>query len=216
MRSPSAAWQLQDSSEIDPDLDILTRVVAGEGEAFSVLVERHQTRLLRLAERMLGDVEEARDAVQEVFLKAFRGAAGFKPRGGVFTWLYRIAVNHCLNRLRRRRLVSFLRFERDQGDDAPAFEPADERPDVLASLEARRRWRATRRAIERLPANQRAVLVLARFEEMSYKEIAETLGITLGAVESRLFRAIRNLETAQEGEVSRVPAPGERNRGERR
>lgn len=209
MRSPSAVLPLVDSGETDPDLDVLARVVAGEGDAFSTLVERHQARLLRLAERMLGDVEEARDAVQEVFLKAFRGAAGFRPRGGVFTWLYRIAVNHCLNRLRRRRLVSFLRFEGRGEEESPAFEPVDERPGALALVEAKRRWRATRRAIERLPANQRAVLVLARFEEMSYKEIAETLGISLGAVESRLFRAMRNLDLAQDEETSRVPSRGD-------
>jgi RNA polymerase sigma-70 factor, ECF subfamily len=187
----------------DPDREVLARVAAGDGDAFGDLVERHQERLLRLCERLLGDREEARDAAQEAFLRAFRKAGSFRPRGQVYTWLYRIAVNHCLNRLRRRRLVRFLPFAGADEGEAAAFDPADGAPDPAAALTARRRWRATRQAIAALPPSQRAVLVLVRFEGLSYREVAAALGITLGAVESRLFRAMRNLEAAQER-----PAPG--------
>jgi len=191
----------------DPGWALLARVAAGETDAFTVLVDTHQERLLHLCERLLGDVEEARDAAQEVFLKAFRKAGELRPQGQLYTWLYRIAVNHCLNKLRRRRLVRFLRFAdpMDGEEDAPAFDPPDRAADPAATLEARRRWQATRRAIEKLPAGQRAVLVLARFEGLSYRQIAEVLGITEGAVESRLFRAMRRVEAAQETNPSRVP-----------
>ena len=199
---------------VDPGWDALARVAAGETGAFAELVASHQERLLRLCERLLGDVEEARDAAQEVFLKAFRKAGDFRPQGQVYTWLYRIAVNHCLNKLRRRRLVRFLRWDdaADPGNpghpentaEAPPFDPPDRAPDPAAALEARRRWSATRRAIARLPAGQRAVLVLARFEGLSYRQIAEVLGITEGAVESRLFRAMRRIEAAQETDSSQV------------
>jgi len=191
-------------STTDPGWEILARVAAGEVEAFSSLVEAHQQRLLRLCERLLGEAEEARDAVQEVFLKAYRKAASFHPQGQVYTWLYRIAVNHCLNRLRRRRLVQFTRLSPEPAEDVPAFDPPDGAPDPEAALVARRRWMATRKAIERLPAGQRAVLVLVRFEGMSYRQVAETLQITEGAVESRLFRAMRRLEAAQEEPLSQV------------
>ncbi len=193
---------------VDPGWDALARVAAGETDAFTKLIASHQERLLRLCERLLGDVEEARDAAQEVFLKAFRKAGDFRPQGQVYTWLYRIAVNHCLNKLRRRRLVRFLRWDdpADPGDDTDArpFDPPDRAPDPAAALEARRRWTVTRRAIARLPAGQRAVLVLARFEGLSYRQIAEVLGITEGAVESRLFRAMRRIEAAQETDSSHV------------
>ncbi len=188
----------------DPGWELLARVAAGDADAFTRLVELYQERLLRLAERLLGDAEEARDAAQEVYLRVYRKAASVKPQGQLYTWLYRIAVNYCLNRLRRRRLVRFLRLEAPGEEEAPAFEPADRAPDPMAALEARRRWRATRRAIDLLPGNQRAVLVLARFEGLSYREISAALGITLGAVESRLFRAMRNLEAAQEASAPRV------------
>lgn len=189
--------------ERDPDWDVLTRVAEGDVESFGVLVERHQERLIRLCERMLGDSEEARDAAQEVFLKAFGKAGSFRPRGRVYTWLYRIAVNHCLNRLRRRRLIRFLPLaeagEARAGDRPAAdLEPPDDAPDAAARLAARERWLHTRRVIDRLPPGQRAVLVLAKFEGLSYRRIAETLGITESAVESRLFRAMQRLVAAQE------------------
>jgi RNA polymerase sigma-70 factor (ECF subfamily) len=200
----------------DPGWEALARVAAGEADAFAPLVESHQERLLRLCERLLGDSEEARDAAQEVFLKVFRKAGDVRPAGQVYTWLYRIAVNHCLNRLRRRRIVRFLRWEDPRSEDEPTLDPpdfADNAPGPEAELEARRRWRTTRRAIAALPDNQRAVLVLVRFEGLSYRQTAEVLGITEGAVESRLVRAMRRLhaadtgrsDNAQETGASRVP-----------
>jgi RNA polymerase sigma-70 factor, ECF subfamily len=192
------------AAAVDPGWEALARVAAGNADAFAALVESHQERLLRLCERLLGDAEEARDAAQEVFLKAYRKAGEVRPQGQVYTWLYRIAVNHCLNRLRRRKLVRFLHWEDPEDRDVPAFDPPDGATDPATALEARRRWQATRRAIGQLPENQRAVLVLVRFEGLSYKQAAEVLGITEGAVESRLFRAMRRLEAAQEAEGSRV------------
>ncbi len=192
------------AAAVDPGWEALAKVAAGDADAFAILVESHQERLLRLCERLLGDAEEARDAAQDVFLKAYRKAAEARPQGQVYTWLYRIAVNHCLNKLRRRKLVRFLRWEDSEERDLPAFDPPDRAADPAATLEARRRWQATRQAIARLPESQRAVLVLIRFEGMAYKQVAEVLGITEGAVESRLVRAMRRLEAAQEKTSSRV------------
>ncbi|MEM8963028.1 MAG: RNA polymerase sigma factor [Acidobacteriota bacterium] len=189
--------------DIDPDLLVLERVADGDVEAFAELVDRHRDRLVRLCHRMLGDREEARDAAQDVLVKVFRHAGRFRPRGKVSTWLHSIAVNHCLNRLRRRKIVRFFGFEDfgDGGDEesGPVFDPADDAPDPGRRAESRDRWRRTRRHIDALPVNQRAVVVLAKLEGLSYKEVAQTLGVTVGAVESRLFRAMRRLETlAQE------------------
>lgn len=182
------------------DWTILKHVAEGEVEEFATLVERHQARLYRLCRRMLHDEAAAEDAVQEVFLKLYRKASSLRPKGQLSTWLYRVAVNHCLNSLRRRRLVRFLPLADPESEERPAvaLEPVDQGADPAARLAAREEWRKVEKAIERLPAGQRAVLMLARFEGMSYREIAETLGVTVGAVESRLFRAMRALEKAQD------------------
>lgn len=181
------------------DWQLLEQTATGDEEAFRCLVERHQKRVVGLCERLLGDTGEALDAAQEVFLQTFRRAGRLEPRGQLYTWLYRVATNHCLNLLRRRSIVRFLSLSRgSSADDRLELDPADGAAGPDEALEARRRWRATRRAIGDLPESQRVVLVLAKFEGMSYREIADTLSITVPAVESRLFRAMRRLEKAQE------------------
>lgn len=193
----------QDPEEADRDRAVLERVAQGDGDAYRELVERHERRLQRLCQGFLGDPEGARDAVQEVFLKAFRKAASYRPKGKVYTWLYRIAVNHCLNQLRRRKIVRFLSLGSLGEGDAPedearAFDPQDPHPGPGERLAARDRWRRTREALDALPESQRTVVLLAKVEGLSQKEVAGVLEITEGAVESRLFRAMRKLEAAQE------------------
>ena len=192
------------TTEHDPDLQTLREVAGGDLEAFSALVERHQGRLHALCERMLGDREEARDAVQEVYIKIFEKAGGFRPRGQVFTWIYRIAVNHCLNKLRRRKIVRFFSLG-GETDDGPVFEPRDEAAGPEKRMQMRERWAVTRRSLDALPASQKPVVILAKFEGMSYRQIAEVMGISEGAVESRLVRAMRHLRSAQEKAFSGVP-----------
>lgn len=188
------------------DREALLRVAAGDVSAFAPLVARHEARIVGLCHRMLGEREAARDAAQEVFVKAFRKAGSFRPRGQVFTWLYRIAVNHCLNQLRRRKIVRFLSFgdvaghSGAHGEDERVFDPPDAAADAESRLVSRRRWQATRARIEALPEGQRAVLVLAKLEGLRYRQIAEVLGITESAVESRLFRAMQRLTKAQEND----------------
>jgi len=182
------------------DWRLLSRCAAGDSLAFDELVVRHQDRLYRVCARLLRDREEARDAVQEVLLKLFRKAGAMRPDGQLFTLLYRIAVNHCLNRMRRHRLVRFLPFAggppEDEGERA--YDPPDSGADPARAAQAKERWRSLKRAIEALPPGQRVVLLLARFEGLSQRQIAQALGITEGAVESRLVRAMRALEKAQE------------------
>jgi RNA polymerase sigma-70 factor (ECF subfamily) len=180
----------------------LARSAEGDADAFERLVLRHQRRLQRLCVRLLQDAGEAEEAVQETFLKLFRRAGSFERHGQLYTLLYRIATNHCLNRLRRRRLVRFVSLGGGGSavgdDEEPPLDPVDPSADPEDRLLARKRWRLARGAIERLPAGQRAVLILVRLEGLSYQETADTLGISLGAVESRLFRAMRRLEAELE------------------
>jgi RNA polymerase sigma factor (sigma-70 family) len=201
----------------ETDWQLLAAAGSGNDAAFETLVRRHEARLLALCERVLGDREEARDAAQEVFLRVHRHAAAAEPRGELTTWLYRIALNHCLNRLRRRKIVKFFSFERARGESEGedlAFDPAESRPGAEEELLSRERWRRTRAAIDALPASQRAVLLLARFEGLSQREIASALGITEGAVESRLVRAMRRLResTAQESASAMVSGKGQDHR----
>lgn len=194
---------LSDETSVS-DWQLLSLTARGDEDAFRRLVERHQDRLVGLCQRLLGDREEAMDAAQEVFLKTYGRAGSLEPKGELFTWMYRVATNYCLNRIRRRKLAQFLSLTPDPEGEGANLDPADDAPDALATLESRRRWRKTRQEIEALPESQRVVLILARFEGLPYRQIGEILGISEGAVESRLFRAMRRLKGAQESAASGV------------
>lgn len=205
------AAKIPQADEADAEWALLARAAGGDERAFAAIVEAHEGKLVGLCTRWLGDTDSGRDAAQEVFLKAFRHAGRATPRGRLSTWLYRIAVNHCLNQLRRRRIARFFSLEGPRagenadggGDGLGPFDPADPAPDPERTVLARERWRRTRESLDRLPENQRVVLMLARFEGLSGREIAATLGISEGAVESRLVRAMRRL-APQESEPSGV------------
>lgn len=186
---------------------ILRRVAEGEGEAFESIVSLYQDRVMAVCYRMLGSRAEAEDAAQEAFLKLYRKASQFKRGGKVFTLLYRIAVNHCLNKLRRRKIVQMVPFVRTRTSDSEdyEFDPVDEAPDPATVLMHRERWGWTKEAIEALPPAQKAVVVLTKFEGLSYKEAAKALNSTVSSVESRLFRAMRKLEISTQ---SRKDSPG--------
>lgn len=186
-----------DSSEHERSL--LAATAEGDAAAFEELVTLFERRVLSLCQRLLGDREEARDAAQDVFLKVYEKAGSYVPRGRVYTWIYRIATNHCLNLVRRRKVVRFLGFGEVGGADddnsaAPLFQPADDAPSPAERAEARARWGATRKALDALPAQQRAALVLVRLEGLSYAETAEVLDTSVSAVTSLVFRAMRGLE----------------------
>ena len=161
---------------------LVRRSKSGDREAFGRLVDRYQASVYRVVRGVVGDAAEAEDVVQEVFLKAYEGLRRFRGEAGIFTWLYRIAVNEALRLGRRKRPVAPL-------DALPEVEaPAAERPeDDGPSL------RDLERLLRKLPDEFRTVVVLRDLEEMSYRDIADTLDIPIGTVESRLFRARQEL-----------------------
>jgi RNA polymerase sigma-70 factor (ECF subfamily) len=159
------------------------RCLAGDISSFSVLVERYQRVLYNLALRMLGDPEDARDASQTAFLKAWEKLSSFNPRFRFFSWIYRITVNECLNQIDRRRRVESL---------DPTFS-LPSREDAAAGVRAREASEQVQQALLRLTPEHREVVILRHFMEMSYVEIAGTLTIPEKTVKSRLFEARRRL-----------------------
>lgn len=156
------------------------------------LFETHHTAIYNVCVRMLGHPEEAEDVTQDVFVKAFKAYDTFRGASDPGTWLYRIAVNMCLNHQRRQKALRWLSL--DFFTDNPASFPVQnhsERPDE--KLERVQMERMVQEAIRSLPARQRAALVLSRYEGLSYQEIAATLGCSVASVESLLHRAKQNL-----------------------
>ena len=158
--------------------------------AFDLVVERHRRPVYQLCYRFVGNHEDASDLSQDVFLRAYRGLAGFRGQSSIATWLYRIGVNVCLNKLSAKgsTLGKLTEPIADRQFEDTQAEPASER--VLRDERAAR----VRAAIARLPRTQRATLILRTYHEMSHQEIAGVLGSTVGAVKANFFHALANLK----------------------
>ncbi|MEU5690607.1 RNA polymerase sigma factor SigM [Actinosynnema sp. NPDC020468] len=161
------------------DADLIAAHAAGDPHAFSELVRRHRDRMWAVALRTLRDPEEAADALQEAFISAFRAAASFRAESQVTTWLHRIVVNACLDRMRRRQTRPTVPLP-----EAGPGEPAAPR-DAMAERETRLVVLA---ALNELPEEQRAPIVLVDVEGYSVAETAQLLGIAEGTVKSRCAR----------------------------
>ncbi len=196
------------------DDEAVERACRGDHEAFRVLVERYQARVFRVALRVLRDEEQARDAVQEAFLRVYRSLRSFEGRSSFYTWLYRVVLNLCLDMRRRSRSERPLEGIEPPGagedalGGAGAMSAPAPGPDV--ALERAQLRKAVAAAIEALPDEARQTLVLREVDGLSYAEIAKMLDIPKGTVMSRLHYARRRLQKAliAAGAVEVAPEPG--------
>ena len=184
----------------DDDFSLVRRAQAGDQRAFAVLVERYQRKAYGVAVGLLKDREEAMDVAQEAFVKVYKYLDHFKGDSSFYTWLYRITVNLCIDRRRRRG-----GDPRDQVEFDEAVRREDEgevgvlgsrlgsnpqkaalRAELMAQIEA---------ALQQIPEKHRAILLLREVEGMSYEDLAKTLKIRKGTVMSRLFHARKKMQS---------------------
>ncbi len=168
--------------------------------AFEELYSQYAERVLNLAYRITGDAETARDLTQEIFLKVYENLGSFESRSHVFTWIYRVAVNHITNHLRKEKRQRWVRimdrtiadaFHRNEEDSFPEARAAG--PTADGQLEAEERAKIVWSAVQSLPVKYRVPLVLFHYEGMSHKEISDTMGLSVSAVETRIHRAKKQL-----------------------
>ena len=176
--------------------DLMDRIAKGDHEAFEILVNRHQASILNLIYRFIGDRTQAKDLAQEVFLQVWQAAKTYEPKAKFTTWIYRIATNLCLNELKSARRKKWVSFFRSHEDNEYSMEQSlpDDSPSAEDLLLIRERSRQISDALQSLPANQRMALVLKRYDDLSYEEIARIMGCSVSAVESLLVRAKRTLQ----------------------
>jgi RNA polymerase sigma-70 factor (ECF subfamily) len=177
-------------ASIREEHELIRRAMAGDVDAYGSLVRNYQQKILNLAGRMVGRRDIAEDLVQEVFIKAFRKLGSFRFESSFYTWLYTIALNTCRNYYRKRVPETI-----DVNDEMNAAVVERASPGEAADEVIYRRQRAEiiRAAIDRLAPEQKEVIVLCDLEGLGYQEIADLLGIPIGTVRSRIFRARFNL-----------------------
>jgi RNA polymerase sigma-70 factor (ECF subfamily) len=186
------------------DEEAIRRVLAGNRDAFEVLVKRYQGRAFRLARRVLRNEESARDAVQDAFLKAYSALSGFRGRSSFYTWLYRLVMNQCLDARRRDRSDRHVEWEDEASGEISADallppEVAGVRFAPAASVMRRELRERIAEAVGRLPEGPRETLLLREVEGLSYAEIAEIQRIPKGTVMSRLHYARKQLQSHLSG-----------------
>jgi RNA polymerase sigma-70 factor (ECF subfamily) len=176
--------------------ELMVRIAKGDEAAFQTLVERHQSAMLNLTYRFIGDPAKSQDLAQEVFLRIWQAAKSYEPKAKFTTWLYRIATNLCLNELKAARRNKWLRFFHvdTEGQGSVEEDFADDSPSPEDLLLSRDRNREIADALQSLPENQRMALILKRCDALSYEEISRILNCSVSAVESLMVRAKKNLQ----------------------
>ncbi len=169
------------------DDELMERVADGDEEAARLLVQRWEGPIYAFLERMLGSREDAQDLGQETFIKVCSDAGRYRPSGKFRSWLFKIAGNLARSRLRRRRIISWVSFS------PGVHEGESSGDDPGADLEREETALEIRRALARLPARQRQAIVLRTYNDLSYREVAEAMEVTIPAVESLLQRGMAAL-----------------------
>lgn len=174
--------------------ELISKLKNGDRDAFNILIEAYQQKVINLAYTMLSSQEDAYDAAQETFIRIYKNIGEFKGASSLSTWIYRICTNICNDMLRKRsRVKGIISLDSDE-DENPINRLADDSPTPEQAAEQNERTVAVRRAIEQLSPEYREVLVLCDIEGLSYDEISSVINCPVGTIKSRLNRARANLK----------------------
>ena len=181
------------AAAIDYDAELMLRVKAGDNASFGVLLEKHRNPVIHFLYRMVQNQAIAEELAQEVFLRVYRSRASYEATAKFTTWLFRIATHLALNSLRDGKNDRKRESLDDVVDDQPVRQVSDNRPTIEQAMLYQARLGEVKKAIQTLPEKQRAAVLMHKYEEMEYSQIARVLNCSESAVKSLLFRAYETL-----------------------
>ena len=181
------------TAALDYDAELMLRVKDGDGASFGLLLEKHRSAVIHFLYRMVQSHAIAEELAQEVFLRVYRSRGTYEPTAKFTTWLFRIATHLALNWLRDGKHERSQERLDDTGDDMPARQVSDRKPSVEHTMVYQVKIEEIRRAISMLPEKQRAAVLMHKYQEMEYSQIARVLSCSESAVKSLLFRAYETL-----------------------
>jgi len=181
------------AAALDYDAELMLRVKEGDGASFGVLLDKHRVSVIHFLHRMVQNHAVAEELAQEVFLRVYRSRSTYEPTAKFTTWLFRIATHLALNSLRDGKNERSQERLDDGSNDLPVRQVSDRRPTVEQSMVYQARLDEVRRAVAGLPEKQRAAVLMHKYEEMEYSQIAKVLSCSESAVKSLLFRAYETL-----------------------
>ena len=181
------------AAALDYDAELMLRVKEGDGESFSLLLDKHRSSIVHFLYRMIQNHAVAEELAQEVFLRVYRSRSTYQPTAKFTTWLFRIATHLALNSLRDGKNERLHDHLDDDTSDLPVRQVSDRRPSVEQAMVYEVKLEEIRRAVAALPEKQRAAVLMHKYEEMEYTQIAGVLSCSESAVKSLLFRAYETL-----------------------
>jgi len=181
------------AAALDYDAELMLRVKDGDGASFGVLLEKHRSSVVHFLYRMVQNHPVAEELAQEVFLRVYRSRSTYEPTAKFTTWLFRIATHLALNAIRDGKNERLQEHLDDDSSDMPVRQISDSRPSVEQFMVYQARLDEVRRAVATLPEKQRAAVLMHKYEEMEYSQIARVLNCSESAVKSLLFRAYETL-----------------------
>jgi RNA polymerase sigma-70 factor (ECF subfamily) len=184
---------------VDDDLTLIRSIQAGNSNAFELLVRRYQRQVANLIYIKMGNRDDVEDIAQEVFIRVHRSLPQFKFNASFFSWIYRITMNLCIDEIRKRKIRRVLSLDFLTEDAIEKNRKSQDIPTPSDSVLSEEKKEMVRSAIRRLSPEHREVLTLREYQDLSYDEIAETLGLTLEAVKSRIFRARSEMKNMLSG-----------------
>ena len=177
------------------DQEIIRRVLSGEQKAYAELVDRHKEKAMTLAMRMLKNRQDAEEALQDAFIRAFRALQSFEWKSSFSTWFYRIVFNVCSTKLNVRDRALIFSIDEELDGELKFEIPSDaDEPDI--EFESKEFTSIVKQEIEKIGAGYSSILTMFFMQEMSYEEIVSVTGLPIGTVKNRLFRARNELRTA--------------------
>jgi RNA polymerase sigma-70 factor (ECF subfamily) len=184
------------AAALDYDAELMLRVKKGDGASFGVLLQKHRASVVHFVYRLVQEQAVAEELAQEVFLRVYRSRSSYEPTAKFKTWLFRIASHLALNWLRDEKHERVQERLDEVSADLPARQIYDRRPSVEQTLVYQVKLDEVRRAIIALPEKQRAAVLMHKYEEMAYSQIAKVLGCSESAVKSLLYRAYETLRAS--------------------
>lgn len=181
--------------DLENDFELVQRFNAGDESAFNLIVKKYQKRIYWHARQMLGDHLDADEVTQEVLIVLYKKLKTFNFKSSLFTWIYRIVTTRSLNQLKRKQIKKFFSFE-----NANESELVEKR-DIIEDISNKEKLERLNKILDKLPPKQRQVFVLRNFEQLSYEEISEITGISIGGLKANYFHALKKvLEYSNEKE----------------
>ena len=183
------------AAALDYDAELMLRVKDEDAASFGILLQKHRSAVIHFLYRMVLNQAVAEELAQEVFLRVYRSRSTYEPTAKFTTWLFRIATHLALNALRDHKNERFQERLDDDASGLPVQQVSDGRPTVEQNMLYQARLAEVRKAVSMLPDKQRAAVLMHKYEEMEYSQIARVLGCSESAVKSLLFRAYEALRT---------------------